>query len=47
LGQEMTIEELRAILLDKELLKDLPLSKTMINFMVALIEDQVKTKSKL
>ena len=40
----MTVDELRAMILDEELIKQLPLSNTMIDFIVELVRIETTTK---
>lgn len=44
MGTEITIDELRIMLSDQELMKDLPISKEMIDFIVELIKHHHKEK---
>lgn len=37
----MTVDELRSMIMDEELMKDLPLSKAMLDFIVELIKKDV------
>jgi hypothetical protein len=40
----MTVDELRAMILDEELMKQLPLSKEMIDFIVELVRIETTTE---
>lgn len=41
MGEVMTVDELRSMIMDEELMKDLPLSKAMLDFIVELIKKDV------
>lgn len=44
MGEIMTVDELRAMILDEELMKQLPLSKEMIDFIVELVRIETTTE---
>lgn len=45
MGTEITVNELRIMLSDSELMKDLPISKEMIDFIVELIKNKAEMES--
>ena len=45
MGTEITVDELRIMLSDSELMKDLPISKEMIDFIVELVRNKAEMES--